>query len=188
MWEAVAAITVAALGVVAELVRRAHRRSQKPREAIRDHAHIYDELQGLRHTLRANRIVVVKTHNGGGLPSAKTQLYTSALYEVADAARPVKGYWQGLTVDAPYVQVLSAMMEQGSAAVDVAALGPRTTLADIYASGDIKTAHEYYLYHDARGLYYLSLQWRDASHEASASQRLAIAASVRKISKTLSEA
>src|SRR5690606_7289787 len=95
MWEVIAAVVLAIGSVLAAAVKGAlDRRKDTSARAITEHAGVYDVLTDLRDATDAARVVIVKTHNGGGLPSAKNALYSSALYEVnSDRAGRIKHRW-----------------------------------------------------------------------------------------------
>ena len=187
MWEAIGVSVAALLGLLGSVLKLRHeRRKAAPERAIRDHGDVYDILAPLCYKLRARRVVVVKTHNGGGIPSAKTPLYSTALYEVAgEGTRPLKYDWQGQPVDGDYVRVLNELLESGSASIAVDALAPGATLRALYEVAAIESVEKHYLCHDTLGLYYLSLQWDERGYEPSPADVVAIRAAIPRIKAIL---
>lgn len=184
----VLAAAVAAIGGIWGIwyKRRLERRDQPPR-AIHAQNRINEELANLRHRLGAVRCVLVKTHNGGGIPSAKTPLYTSALYE-ATTAHPLHDFWQGISVDAEMSEHLSRLMQEHTVEVNVDDLTPGSTMVKLYASDDqqlAKTVHKHYLSHDRKNIYYLSIQWQDARHIPSNFEQLVTERTINEIRELL---
>lgn len=188
MWEAITAGVAGILALIGTVLKLRHdRRREAPTRAVREQTTIYDVLAELRHVTDASRVVLVKTHNGGGLPSAKNALYSSALYEVTgDEAVPVKQRWQGLPVDEPYMRSLSEVVEQGESQIDTRTL-TGGTLADIYGTAAVQTAHKHYLTHDSTALYYLSLQWAQVDYRPGPNARLAVRAAIPRLKALLTQ-
>jgi hypothetical protein len=187
MWEAITALIITLGGIVAAVVRYALRQ-EKPKRAIREQASVYDTLNTLRHDALASRVVIVKTHNGGGLPSAKTPLFSSALYEVTgDEARPLKRQWARLPIDEEYMRALSRLLEDGEVEIDTRTM-ESGTLRDIYASAAVHSVRKVYLTHDSKALYYLSLHWSGVEHQPGAQARLAIRSAVAQLRHLLASA
>lgn len=183
----VAVIGSSALATVVKFALDRVRLRERGRKAIEEHAVVYDHLTYLRHKISATRVVIVKTSNGGGLPSGKTPLFSSALYEVtSDEAAPIKLFWQQLPVDEPYIRTLRQLMDQGSVRVDAAGL-EGGTLAEIYATAKVTRVEKHLLFNDALGVYYLSLQWDQDAPEPNATGRLVIRSSVQKIRAALTK-
>ena len=159
---------------------------RKGKDAVIAHSTVYDLLSELRYDTRAVRVAVVKCHNGGTIPSAKTPLYSTALYEVADNEHgPIRDKWRSLPIDARYTQLLTEMMEKGSVHIDVSSADLGGTLGAIYGTALVQTVRKYHLAHDALGIYYLSVQWPDAGHAVTAPQALSIQAALPKLRDAL---
>lgn len=183
----VAVIGTGGLAILGKGLRDWWRRRERGRKAIEEHATIYDALTYLRHKIDATRVVVVRVSNGGGIPSAKTPLFSTALHEVtSDDAAPVKFHWQQLPLDEPYIRVLTTLHQQGEVEVDVDQIGPGT-LRDIYDAAKVQTVYKYTLHSDATALYYLSLQFAQDGHRPNAPQRIVIRSTISKIRQTLSQ-
>lgn len=162
------------------------RREEKGRQAIVSHSSVYDILAELRWETAAARVAVVKCHNGGAVPTARTPLYSTALYEVSEAAHgPIREKWQGLPIDKAYTDLLSTVVEDGSVRVHVGEVNPGSTLAAIYGTAGVQTVVKHYITHDASGLYYLSVQWTDSDHSITPPQALAIQAAIPRLKRCL---
>lgn len=75
-------------------------------------ADLYDVLQEARGRLGAERILVVKAHNGGGPPRVTSPLKSSILYEVYDEkVAPLKPGWQDQPSDEQFVRVIKRLDE-----------------------------------------------------------------------------
>ena len=179
---AVGIVVVALIGLVE---RRREKRRAQPARAVRDHVRIYDTLTELRHETDARRVAVVRTHNGGGIPSARVPLYSSALAEVTDGdAPPLRERWKALPVTETYARLLADMLTAAEVRVTPADLGD-SRLAAIYEIGGTRSALKALLGTDPEALYYLSVQWPDDAHVVDAAARLAIDAAVRELRRAL---
>lgn len=179
-----AAGLVAAAAVGAVKSRRANARKQ-PQRAVFDMVRVYDVLNELRHDADARRVAVVRTHNGGGIPSARVPLYSTALAEVTDGADTLRDRWKAVPVTESYVRLLGDMIESGEVTVNPDDLKD-SHLAVVYAVGGTRTAVKALLGSDPEALYYLSVQWADEGHTVTPAARLGILSAVREIRRALS--
>lgn len=175
-------VTAAAVGAVK--TRRANARKQ-PVKAVRDHIRVFDVLNELRPETKARRVAVVRTHNGGGIPSGRVPIYSSALAEVTDGVPPLRDLWQGVPVTESYFRLLGEMIRDGEVTVNPDDLAD-SRLGAVYAAGGTRAAVKALLGSDPECVYYLSVQWGDDGHEIAAAPRLSIDRAVRELRRALS--
>src|SRR5678810_755741 len=78
-----------------------------PRKQIEKVVGIYDSMHKLMEETSVERMLILKTHNGGGLIKPSTPLYISALYE--DYTTPldsVKSDIQNVLLDEEFIRMM----------------------------------------------------------------------------------
>ena len=89
-------------------------REKAPSLVFKNMAQIYDELASLKQVLKCDRIHIVYTSNGGGIPSPGVPIYSSVLYEAAsDTLQPVKEKFQRLLLDQSYSKMMENLVVSG---------------------------------------------------------------------------
>lgn len=71
-----------------------------------------DEMERLRLDLGASRLLLIKSHNGGGVPAPGRPLYASVLREVPINAKTGKD-WQSRPVDEAYSRMIAEVFRSG---------------------------------------------------------------------------
>ena len=77
---------------------------------------IYDVVQNLRSDLDSERVLLLRTTNGGGLPSPGKVLYASIIAEVVDSNKTkhsIRSEWQNRLVDYAYIRMLETVFMKG---------------------------------------------------------------------------
>lgn len=116
---------------VAEHVRR--RREHSFSQVLPKIHQVYTILNSIKREVRAHRVMILASENGGGLPRIGCQLYTSVIYETFDAPlRPLRNKWQRQRLDEQYIKLLS----------DIVTNGESTFIADMAQGGILKDLHE----------------------------------------------
>ena len=101
----------------------------------------YRCIQHARAELGAARILVLRSENGGGVPSALNDAYTRVLRESFEASvGPIEERWQRRRVDASYAWILSEILEHGHLEFTADQLDEGSTLRDVYDSQGIHRA------------------------------------------------
>lgn len=113
--EIIVALIAAGAAIGAALIARNRKRERKKNRLpiYVDHVNeIYLIIQNLLIALDAQRVAVVKSENGGGIPSTSGHLYGSVLYEdVAAGVQRVKRSWQRQPLDRAYFKMLKTALD-----------------------------------------------------------------------------
>jgi len=84
------------------------RRNKQPfKKAFLDISKIYELMNNIMVDTRAHRIIIYRSHNGGGKPKLGKPLYCTAQYEVYHSSRSKKRDWHAQELDNGYVNLLS---------------------------------------------------------------------------------
>ena len=162
---------------------RKRRDSQLKEDIIQGYAAIhktYEALGTVLHETPANRILLLKSENGGGIPGPVSTCYSSVLVERHDDRLPsVKETWQKVPVDGDYAKILTEMLECGQTIRTTERMKQDSPLRDIYTSQKV---HHSQVYHLAtiqttpRGgtVYYLSANFMTPEAEMSARHRVVV--------------
>ena len=160
----------AALVALAREVWRG-RQSKKMDRGFLDIAAIWDETQTLAADVGADRVLVLKSENGGGLPAPGSVIKSSVVFEYRTGALPsVRSVWQQVLLDSHYSEALSIIstgcwtwtqtstMPEGSVMRDLCGDGLLIGMARI-----CKTQH---------ALWYICVQFKNTETDAKIRSRI----------------
>jgi len=149
------ALTALIKGTIGIIKKRMELRSAFP-EAIKKIKKIYSLMDELKAEVECDRVLIMSTKNGGGIPRPGAHLYASVLYETFDKKmEAVMPYWQQRQVDLAYVKVLSGLEEYGVIEIDTVDIDDGL-LKDIYISHGVKKSIVAKIKSTSNHYYYLS--------------------------------
>ena len=118
---------------------------------------LYDTLQKLVTETGIDRGLILRTSNGGGIPTFKTPIYFSITHEVhSEKVKGIKGKYQSIQADRDYVALIIKLMEDKVVDLEIDKM-PDSLLKNAYEAEGIKFARIIYLSEDDKGVYYMSL-------------------------------
>jgi len=141
---------------------------------------IYEEMNHLRHTTKAGRVIILKAHNGGGRPKVGTQLFSSAVYEVWGDLSSIKAHWQNQELDEDYTRMLVDLDRNGKVESDTANMKDGV-LKRMYFTNHILHSVTVKIAQDEKSLYYLSINFHEPTNLLEPSIQEAIRASVNRL-------
>lgn len=125
-------------------------------------AELNSALNDVRAVMGACRASILKSTNGGGIPSPGKQLYTSVVYEsYSNDGDSTRDLWQNMPVDAPYSQLLSDLYEKKAVNMRTDLMHPGD-LKSLYRSTGVEMATVRKIGCSDRAMYYLSLNYKRA--------------------------
>lgn len=120
---------------------------------------VYDTIDELRKELGCDRILILRAHNGGGLPSPDNNLYSSIVYESSSKeVGNVKDTWQRQRIDKPYANLLLDVYKDGKAKV-VTEHYPESILKNVYTSQNISVGFVYKISTKHNRFMYMSIHF-----------------------------
>jgi hypothetical protein len=112
------------------LLRRARMRLDRGYANIQ---RVYKEIQELLSGTNANRVLVLKSENGGGVPAPGARVKGSVAFEVCGStAKPVQDHWQNVQLDATYSEVMSTIASKGITDVHLDSMGEESFLSTTF--------------------------------------------------------
>lgn len=127
------------------------------RMALFKMADVYESLNRVLDSTHANRFLIVKTENGGGIPHAGSIIYASVLYE---AVRPPfkshKDEYQRLRVDEEFLMTLKELLLKDFIYLEVASM-PEGMLRRMYISEGVKWIYLFKIKTTKSAFYYGSI-------------------------------
>jgi hypothetical protein len=136
------------------------KRKKRSTEAIEDMASVYDILNELAGQLKTDRLLVLYSSNGGGIPSAGTVISVTILYELVRAFNlvPIRNDFQNLPVDEGYAQLLKNVVIRGEF------FGTPKNLQDgfikeLYESEQVDKFLIKEIYRGDKKFFYMSCRW-----------------------------
>lgn len=145
------------ISVLKEIVQFFNRILSRPSKQIAKVVKIYDEMHRVLDDTEAQRFLIFKAHNGGGLIRANTPLYVSILHEDYSPPFPsVKEKYQQLRVDSDYIRMLDEICREKSVVLETKNMKPQL-LKDIYLAEGVNYTEIFFLGQDRKNLYFASV-------------------------------
>lgn len=140
------------------------RRMQQGEAAVIDAAEVYTILANHARAINADRVLVLYTSNGGGIPTAGKPLYATILYEVVagHGIAPIMERFQGVLADAGYVHMVASVAEYGRWRGDPEQMEPGF-LRTLYEEEGVRQALIVRIGTTAKRFYYLSARWTSSA-------------------------
>lgn len=122
---------------------------------------VYDILSRYLSHFGANRILILYSENGGGIPVPGKHLHASVLYEVIDSqATPVKQDFQKRLIDEDYARILTTLIQEGKWTWEKGQ-PLKGLISDVYQHQGVEVAKVYPIRMNTNKFYYLSITWRN---------------------------
>lgn len=158
-------------------------------KAIIDASEVYDELNHLGSVLDTDRIAIIYTSNGGGIPSASTPLHLTFLYEIVrgTTAAPLRPLVTNLPIDLSLVTILKSTLADGYWMAEDADNLPNGFIRDILVASNEHQCHIYQLKVTKSKYYLLFVAWsKDPNNQHSDEEiNLFVQTSLAKLSSLL---
>lgn len=107
-------------------------------KTISDLNSIYEELDELKAKSGCDRVLIISTQNGGGVPIPGAELYANILFETYDkSVEAIKSSWQNRLVDEAYVKML-LRLEKDETFIETTDNLEDGLLKDIYNASGVK--------------------------------------------------
>lgn len=156
------------LALVVKMARKYVRRRQRRRieNAYTDTNRVYQEMQELISSLsHANRVLVIRSENGGGVPTPGSIVKNSVAYEICGAtSTPCRASWQNVPLDSQYSSVMADICAEGVRDVRLSTLDQNCQLAELFSAFNTTRARMVRLCATDRVVLYLSVHFtRDGS-------------------------
>lgn len=121
---------------------------------------IYQLLQEAMPELRANRLMVLKSENGGGIPAPGAHVTSSVINEVMDPpVCSVFEAWQRVPLDQHCSRMVAEVITNGSSSAAVVDLREASTLRDLMVTADSSHVYYYRICATPNALLYLSIHY-----------------------------
>ncbi len=142
--------------------RRKERKDKKPfQKALLDITKLYEELNGLIVSVDADRVILLRSHNGGGKPKLGSPLFSTAEYEVfANGVKSLKPDWQAQPLDQHYISTLKDLEESGEIDLVLYGMDESSMLKKLYFANSIKCSKLIKIHESKDSFYYISLNYR----------------------------
>lgn len=122
---------------------------------------IYTYLEIARQDLGCARVMILKAENGGGIPRAGHQIYSTAIWESTDNNTPsIRNFWIRQEIDEQYAQMLSEVVSQDVCTV-VTDKMKKGILKDLYQSNNITKSQIYKIYSGEEKFIYVSFGYKN---------------------------
>ena len=129
-------------------------------EALTDKIEINEILSNLKHDVKAPRVVMLETKNGGGIPTGNKPVYISIFDEVPDYdVEPIKDMVQNLPTDNAYNKLLLRMLKKSNVFIETATM-EKGLLKEFYVSGGIQCAYIQRIGSYENKFFYISISWK----------------------------
>lgn len=127
---------------------------------------VFRTMQHVLADVRANRIMVLKSENGGGIPVPGASVTSSVVHEVFDPpARSVFEVWQRVPLDDEYSRVLAEVNTAGEASLHAGDLKESSPLRDLIEAAGSTHVHFWRVCATPSALLYLSIHYSSEDDE-----------------------
>lgn len=158
--------------VIAEFLKIINRIMSSTQSRIQRVINIYDEMHRVLAVTHAERFLVLRAHNGGGVIKPSGPLYASVLYQDYDKPfEDVKQKYQNFPVDKEYARMLLDIMQNKKVYYDTMDM-PESVLKHIYINEGVRHVFIHYLGQDRKNIYFCSvatskkvLTWKNTGDE-----------------------
>ena len=121
---------------------------------------IYSLLQAILTETPADRVMIIKTENGGGIPSHKNPVYMSVMYEVyQNPMRAILEEMQRVRAGSAYIDLILQLADQSKVTYETQNM-PAGLLRDINETDGIQSGQKHYINNNEKAFYYLSISSR----------------------------
>jgi len=139
----------------------ARKRAANVNDTVRAMAEVREVYEALNDVLMevggAGRAMLLRSENGGGIPSANRPVYSSVLHEVhGTSLEPIRERWQRMKVDEQYARLLHELATKGYVQLDTASMEPGS-LRTSYEAAGVACAMVCAVVADDTGFNYLSV-------------------------------
>lgn len=141
------------------ILRLLNKKTRRAGDAFPYITQIYDAMMNICIESSAERVLVLKTEDGGGLPGVGATLYGSVVYEYIFNQHfdPLKQKYQRFMVDEHYLRMLQAINKKDEPYVFVTDKEPDSLLKTVYDSLKVTHSYIYYLGQSKKAFYYMSV-------------------------------
>lgn len=146
---------VALIALIREWTKR--RASSKQDVGYASINKVYMLIQKLLTDSGANRVVVIKSENGGGIPGPGSVIKNSVLFEICDSnVIPLRDQWQQVRIDQNYSTVLTSVNTEGFAETRRLEMDLNSVLFEFFDIGTAEQARFYRVCATERSLIYIA--------------------------------
>lgn len=126
-------------------------------DQINNVVEIYDNMNYVLARTPAERFLVLKAHNGGGIVRPGESLYGSIMYEdYRDPLTSIKSAWQKFEFDADYLKTISRVYAEGMVRLHAHRLRPGI-MRSAYEAAGVTYSEMYYLHQNRKASFYCSI-------------------------------
>lgn len=158
-------VLVSIFSLVTFLIKRRDERKKKLDDItiiLKKIKEVYSLIGYIKEKTLANRVLILATTNGGGIPQANAQLYSSTLYEVYDAPlESTKLFWQKQLIDEQYLNLLDEVLDYNEAVIVTEELSDNDIIKGLYESSHVKCSHFYKIVTTPKRFIYMSLNFTE---------------------------
>lgn len=171
-------------GVIAALIAAAPKlmetfyaiRKQTGKDEIKNVTLIYEELKNMiNQSEKIDRIMILKTTNGGGKPKLGVKIYATALYQDTRPPHQITKYsYQKLEIDPHYMKMLNDCEINNHVSLVVPRMPHDALLRHIYIEEGIKYSEIYHIRNTKNSFYYMSISSHQTTRFTNPTERLTI--------------
>ena len=106
---------------------------------LEEHQRIQDILEQLKIDTGADRALILRASNGGGIPHLSGEIYSTVLWEcTAGELERAKPVWSGRSVDHDYRQILANILQHGQITIKFEDLPEDSDLGLLYQAHGVR--------------------------------------------------
>jgi hypothetical protein len=135
-----------------EKTRKKH--LEKLSNNLQDLSQIYRIIEQLLQDSGADKVLILRASNGGGIPKPGSEMFTKLLYaSTVDEDLEIYQKYNSIKIDGPYVDMLIDIQKNGQTYKVIKDM-PNSLLKRLYQSENIQYSEIYFLGNNANEMYY----------------------------------
>jgi len=153
----------------------------------------YELLSSILHQTTANRVLLLKCENGGGVPGPMSEVYSSVLIERHDdRIDSVADKWQRIQVDGWYAQLMSDIIRHGHAVRRTMDMSEESALRAVYEAQGVDHSEVFHLATVATtrkggAVFYLSANFRESACQMTPRERMVLTGATSQLRDLIGE-
>ena len=144
------------------LIAKYLERRDRYKSAIRKISEIYDGFNRVIDDSKADRVLILKSHNGGGKPTPGTDLYVSIIHEMSTkGVEQIKQQYQRILIDDTYIRIIQQIILERTIEIRIQDLPENSFIRLTYEKDNLKWIYFFEIKGNANSYFFGSFSTKD---------------------------
>lgn len=144
------------------LIAKYLERRDRYKSAIRKISEIYDAFNRVIDDSKADRVLILKSANGGGKPTPGTDLYVSIIHEMSTkGVEQIKQQYQRILIDDTYIRIIQQIILERTLEVRIQDLPENSFIRLTYEKDNLQWLYFFEIKGNANSYYFGNFSTKD---------------------------